>query len=213
MRKAIDWARQIADALGAAHERGVVHRDIKPENMFVTTDGRVKVLDFGVAASEPGARGWRRRDPGDAASTTPGTILGTVGYMAPEQLRGQPVDHRADIFALGAVLYELLSGRRAFRRRHRRRHRHAGAAGRPAGDHAQRAAGASDVAQIVRRCLEKSPAERFQSARDLGFSLQAAALGSTTSGAGAPPTRAACGAAIIAGRGAAIAPRSWPLDF
>src|SRR5262245_25650141 len=116
MRKAIDFGVHIVRGIAAAHGRGIVHRDLKPENIFVTTDGVVKILDFGLAKSSPGsdAPGSRAEDT-KMADTTPGTVLGTVGYMSPEQVRGLALDHRTDIFSFGAILYEMLAGRRAFR--------------------------------------------------------------------------------------------------
>ena len=170
VRKAIDIGRQIAEALAAAHERGIVHRDLKPENVFVTNDGRVKVLDFGLAQMAPVAgldMGQTIAASPHTIGTTPGTILGTVGYMAPEQLRGQPVDARADIFALGALLYELLTRERAF-------HGDSSADAISAILNAEPAQlprvaiiATPAIERIVRRCLEKSPAERFQSADEL----------------------------------------------
>src|SRR5512144_1813031 len=117
-RKAIDYALQIAHGLAAAHEKGIVHRDLKPENIFVTNDGRVKILDFGLAKlthAEEGSSGGTNL-PTATGGTEPGVVMGTVGYMSPEQVKAQAVDLRSDIFSFGAVLYEMLAGRRAFQR-------------------------------------------------------------------------------------------------
>ncbi|HUE96085.1 MAG TPA: serine/threonine-protein kinase, partial [Longimicrobiaceae bacterium] len=116
-RKAVDLAVQVANGLAAAHEAGIIHRDLKPENLFVTADGRVKILDFGLAKLRPSLDPEAVTGDGETASrTAAGTIMGTVGYMSPEQVQALPVDHRSDIFSFGAVLYEMLSGRRPFQR-------------------------------------------------------------------------------------------------
>ncbi len=172
-RKAIDYAVQMAKGLSAAHEKGIVHRDLKPENLFVTKDGRVKILDFGLAKLKSEKDGEPQTDLRTVSGTEPGVVLGTMGYIAPEQVRGKPADRRSDLFSFGAILYEMLSGQRAFR-----------------GDTAADTITAiltkesPDLSQtnkdihpgldrIVRHCLEKNPEERFESARDVAFDLEA----------------------------------------
>ncbi len=181
-RKAIDFSVQIARGLSAAHAKGIVHRDLKPDNLFVTKDGYIRILDFGLAK----LTGTRTRATGQTATaqlpleTVPGMVLGTAGYMSPEQVRGLEVDHRTDIFALGAILFEMLSGRRAF------------AGGTPADTMSAIltseppelvASGAGippGLDRIVRHCLEKDPGDRFQSAHDLEFDLLSLSVVSTT---------------------------------
>jgi len=171
-RKAIEYSTQIAFGLAAAHEKGIIHRDLKPENVFITRDGRVKILDFGLAKLAPPVTPDERTLASDAVKTEAGMVLGTLGYMSPEQVRGASVDHRSDLFSFGAMLYEMLSGQRAFR------------GSTPADtisailkeDPPELTASGRDISpaleRIVRHCLEKNPEERFQSARDLAFGLQ-----------------------------------------
>ena len=182
VRKAIDFGVQIARGLAGAHERGIVHRDLKPENIFVTTGGHVKVLDFGLARdAAPGA--WAGDAP-TAVQTNAGIVLGTVGYMAPEQARGLATDHRADIFSFGCVLYEMVSGHRAFRRESIADTLSAILNDDPPALSGTHAGVPPALERVVHRCLEKNPAERFQSARDLAFALDAlTTAGGATTGA------------------------------
>jgi Tol biopolymer transport system component len=170
-RKAIEYAAQLATGLAAAHERGVIHRDLKPENVFVTKDGRVKILDFGLAKLLASSD-LVNDDRTQAKGTNPGTVMGTAGYMSPEQVRGQDVDHRTDIFSFGAILYELLSGRRAFRSTSSVETMNAILHGDPPEIASSAQYVPPAVERIIRRCLEKNPEERFQSARDLAFALE-----------------------------------------
>src|SRR6185503_10647917 len=193
-RKAIDYAVQIAKGLAAAHEKGIVHRDLKPENVFLTKDGRVKILDFGLAKLKLDGAESGQTDAGTVSGgTQPGVALGTMGYMSPEQVRGKAADKRSDLSSFGTILYEMLSGQRAFR-----------------GDTAADTITAilskepPDLSQtnkdvppgldrIVRHCLEKNPEERFESARDVAFDLEAlSGLSGTSTATGVrtlPPER------------------------
>jgi serine/threonine-protein kinase len=203
VRKVVDYAVQIARGLGAAHEKGIVHRDLKPENILVTSDGRVKILDFGLAKLAEGEAEKAGTGALTAArDTEPGVVLGTVGYMSPEQVRGQAADPRSDIFAFGAVLYEMLTGERAFRGASPAETMSAILREEPPDVGRSNPEVTPALDRIVRRCLEKSPAERFHSVRDLAFALSeatSASMPSASMAPSAPRDRLRSTAAVVGG--------------
>ena len=182
-RKAIDYARQIAHGLAAAHEKGILHRDLKPENLFIVRDERVKILDFGLAKLTGAADVQAQTDiPTRRVDTDPGIVMGTVGYMSPEQLRGKAVDHRSDIFSFGAILYEMLSGRRAFHGESAVETMSAILKEDPPDLSETNKTIAPALERVVHHCLEKNPEARFHSASDLAFALEALSSASSISG-------------------------------
>src|SRR5437660_977715 len=173
-RKAIDYAVQVAHGLTAAHEKGIVHRDLKPDNLFITKDDRVKILDFGIAKLiEPATEGIAQTDIATRkVHTDPGTVIGTVGYMSPEQVRGRHVDHRSDIFSFGAVLYEMLSGQRAFHGESAVETLNSILKDEPKELTITNGNVTLAMERLVWHCLEKSTERRFQSATDVAFALE-----------------------------------------
>jgi len=183
LRKTIEYAVQIANGLAAAHDRGIVHRDLKPENLFVTKDGRVKILDFGLARLVPS-----KEASGEELTVTQrtgsGVVLGTAGYMSPEQVRGKTVDHRADIFAFGTILYEMVTGRQPFRKSTSAETMTAILNEEPPSISQITPAASPGMQRVVHRCLEKDPEQRFHSAHDLAFALDALADSTITTPSG-----------------------------
>ena len=181
-RRAIDYALQIAHGLGAAHEKGIIHRDLKPDNVFITNDGRVKILDFGLAKlTQLDGNQAQTEIPTRRVDTDPGVVMGTVGYMSPEQLKGRAVDQRTDIFSFGAILYEMLSGRRAFHGESAAETMSAILKEDPPELSDTNKTVSPALERLVSHCLEKNSEARFHSARDLAFALDAISGSSSVS--------------------------------
>jgi len=212
LRKAIDYGVQIAHGLAAAHDKGIVHRDLKPENLFVTKDGRVKILDFGLAKlTQP------KDDSGQmntlTQGTDPGMVVGTAGYMSPEQVRGKAADHRSDIFAFGTILYETVTGKQTFRKPTSAETMSAILNEEPQAISQLTPSVPPGLERVVRRCLEKAPEQRFQSASDLAFALEALSDSAITSPTGIhaqegsnPKRRIAVAGAVVV---IVLAARRW----
>jgi len=187
-RKAAESGAAIAEGLAAAHGAGIIHRDLKPDNIFLISDGRVKILDFGLARDVEAAAPDETHSLTVSRYTDPGAVMGTAGYMSPEQVRGERADHRSDIFSLGCVLYETASGRRAFARDTAVETMTAILREEPEEPAATDTALAPELQRIIARCLEKNPEERFQSARDLAFDLRSIATQTGAVGTRRRPT-------------------------
>jgi Tol biopolymer transport system component len=182
VRKTIDIGVQIAHGLAAAHEKGIIHRDLKPENLFVTKSGQVKILDFGLAKLTDRSTDVESNGPTMTHVSEPGMVIGTAGYMSPEQVRGKAIDHRADIFAFGAILYEMLVGKRAFQRSTWADTMSAILNEDPVSVSQMIQTTPPGLQRVVHRCLEKNPEQRFQSASDLAFALEALSDSGISSG-------------------------------
>src|SRR3989440_2894675 len=182
--KTIDYAVQIAHGLAAPHEKGIVHRDLKPENVFLTNHGRVKILDFGLAKITE-AKDSSGSEPTVARGTESGTVMGTVGYMSPEQVRGKNVDHRSDIFAFGTIVYELVTGKQTFHKPTSAETMTAILNEEPTSISQLAPTTPPGLLRVIHRCLEKNPDQRFQSASDLAFALETLSDSSITPGTSA----------------------------
>jgi len=189
VRRAIEYALGIAQGLAAAHEKGIVHRDLKPENVFVTRDRRIKVLDFGLAKLVRPEENHETAVTLTSPPTLPGMVIGTVSYMSPEQVRGEPIDSRSDIFSFGAVLYEMLTGKRAFKRETSAETMTAILREEPQAVSDPGGQGPLELQRILARCLEKNVERRFQSASDLAFAMESLSGASTGTPAGTPTAK------------------------
>ena len=211
VRKTLDYALQIAHGLAAAHEKGIIHRDLKPENLFLTKDGRVKILDFGLAKlTQTRTRRSTRSLPTMTHATEAGVVMGTAGYMSPEQVRGIAVDARSDIFSFGAILYEMISGKRAFHRDTAADTMSAILKEDPADLSETNRNVSPALERIVQHCLEKNPEQRFHSASDIAFDLEhlSGVSGTSSQGDGggerAASEQASCSRSLAAGLAIAL---------
>src|SRR5271167_364745 len=209
VRKTLDCALQIAHGLAAAHEKGIIHRDLKPENLFLTKDGRVKILDFGLAKLTQPESGAQTSLPTLTQATEAGVVMGTAGYMSPEQVRGVAVDARSDIFSFGTILYEMLSGKRAFHGETAADTMSSILKEEPAELSETNRNVSPALERIVHHCLEKNPESRFHSASDIAFDLEhlSGLSGSTSriAAAGAESSNAASRRKLLIGALAGLA--------